>query len=101
MTAFLPTRAIDELAPPVPPMHPAKSRKVSCRIAADFAMHGQIGGHYRQAGRHRLDQRMRERFRVGWGHIKVAGAIEMMQRSIRHRSEFYNALATPEIVYQR
>src|SRR6267143_6575341 len=64
--------------------------EINSRISADFAMHRQIGRNYRQAARHRLDQRMRERFRISWGHINVAGLIEVMKRAIRNRSELYD-----------
>src|SRR6266446_369473 len=64
--------------------------KINSRISADFAMHWQIRRHYRQAARHRLDQRMRKRFRICWGHINVTGLIEVMKRAIRNRSELYD-----------
>src|SRR6202795_5383583 len=63
--------------------------EINSRISADFAMHRQIGRHYRQAARHRLDQRMRKGFGISRRYINVAGPIEMMERAIRNRSKLY------------
>src|ERR1700687_4107452 len=46
--------------------------EINSRISADFAMHRQIGRHHGEAARPRLDQGMRERFRIGWSYVHVA-----------------------------
>ncbi len=61
--------------------------KINCRVTANFAMHRQIGGHDGQPTRHRLHQRMRERFGISRGYVNIAGAIEVMERAIRNRPQ--------------